>query len=52
MKFLERFALIVYSYIIILLSVVLSLLVFNWIDFDVVTDMMHALVTGAVSSIW
>lgn len=45
MKFLERFALIVYSYIIILLSVVLSLLVFNWIDFGVVTDMMHALVT-------
>ena len=50
MKFLERFALIVYSYIIILISVVLSLLVFNWIDFDVVTDMMHALVTGAISS--
>ena len=50
MKFLERFALIVYSYIIILLSVVLSLLVFNWIDFDVVTDMIHALVTGTVSS--
>ena len=50
MKFLERFALVIYSYIIILLSVVLSLLVFNWIDFDVVTDMVHALVTGAVSS--
>lgn len=50
MKFLERFALVIYSYIIILLSVVLSLLVFNWIDFDVVTDMAHALVTGAVSS--
>ena len=50
MKFLERFALVIYSYIIILLSVVLSLLVFNWIDFDVVTDMIYALVTGAVSS--
>ena len=50
MKFLERFALVIYSYIIILLSVVLSLLVFNWIDFDVVTDMVYALVTGAVSS--
>ena len=50
MKFLERFALVLYSYIIILLSVVLSLLVFNWIDFDVVTDMIYALVTGAVSS--
>ena len=50
MKFLERFALVIYSYIIILLSVVLSLLVFNWIDFDVVTDMVYALVTGDVSS--
>ena len=50
MKFLERFALVIYSYIIILLSVVLSLLVFNWIDFDVVIDMIYALVTGAVSS--
>ena len=50
MKFLEIFALVIYSYIIILLSVVLSLLVFNWIDFDVVTDMIYALVTGAVSS--
>lgn len=50
MKFLERFTLVIYSYIIILLSVVLSLLVFNWIDFNVVSDMVHALVTGAVSS--
>lgn len=50
MKFLERFALVIYSYIIILLSVVLSLLVFNWIDLDVVTDMVHALVTGTISS--
>lgn len=50
MKFLERFALVIYSYIIILLSVVLSLLVFNWIDLDVVTDMVYALVTGSISS--
>ena len=50
MKFLERFALVIYSYIIILLSVVLSLLVFNWIDLDVITDMVHALVTGTISS--
>lgn len=40
MKLLERFALVIYSYIIILLSVVLSLLIFNWIDFNVVTDMV------------
>ena len=50
MRFLERFALVIYSYIIILLSVVLSLLVFNWIDLDVITDMVHALVTGTISS--
>lgn len=50
MKLLERFALVIYSYIIILLSVVLSLLIFNWIDFNVVTDMVYALLTGEVSS--
>lgn len=50
MKFLERFSLVVFSFIIILLSVILSLLIFNWIDFNVVTDMLHALVTGDISS--
>ena len=50
MKLLERFALVIYSYIIILLSVVLSLLIFNWIDFNVLTDMVYALLTGEISS--
>ena len=50
MKFLERFTLIVYSFIILLLSVILSLLIFNWIDFDVVTEMVKALITGDLSS--
>lgn len=50
MKFLERFTLIVYSFIILLISVVLSLLIFNWIDFDVVMEMLKALVTGDLSS--
>ena len=50
MKLLERFAFVIYSYIIILLSVVLSLLIFNWIDFNVVTDMVYALLTGEISS--
>lgn len=50
MKFLERFALIVYSFIILLLAVILSLLIFNWIDFDIVTAMLKALVTGDISS--
>ena len=50
MKFLERFALVIYSYIILILAVILSLLIFNWIDYGTVTDMMYALITGAVSS--
>lgn len=50
MKFLERFTLIVYSFVILLLSVILSLLIFNWIDFDVVTEMAKALITGDLSS--
>ena len=50
MKFLERFALIVYSYIILILAVVLSLLIFNWINFETVGMMIEALVTGVVTS--
>lgn len=50
MKFLERFTLIVYSFVILLLSVILSLLIFNWIDFDVVTEMAKALITGDLPS--
>ena len=50
MKFLERFTLVIYSLIILILSVILSLLIFNWMDFDVVTDMVKALITGSLSS--
>lgn len=50
MKFLERFTLVIYSLIILILSVILSLLIFNWMDFEVVTDMVEALITGSVSS--
>lgn len=50
MKFLERFALITYSLIILILSVILCLLVFNWIDFGTVTEMVNALITGSLSS--
>ena len=50
MKFLERFALITYSLIILILSVILSLLIFNWIDFGTVTEMVNALITGSLSS--
>lgn len=50
MKFLERFALVIYSYIIILLSIVASLLVFNWIELDNIFNIIKALITGVVSS--
>ena len=50
MKFLERFTLITYSLIILILSVILSLLIFNWMDLDTVTEMVRALITGSMSS--
>ena len=50
MKFLEKFTLIVYSFILLLLSVVLSLLIFNWIDFGIIAEMVKALITGDISS--
>ena len=50
MKFLERFTLITYSLIILILSVILSLLIFNWMKFDIVTEMVYALITGSLSS--
>ena len=50
MKFLERFTLIIYSLIILILSVIISLLIFNWMDFGTVTDMIEALIRGAISS--
>lgn len=50
MKILERFTLITYSLVILILSVILSLLIFNWIDFGTVTDMVEALIKGTLSS--
>ena len=50
MKFLERFALIVYSYIILIIAVVLSLLIFNWVNFETISDMLEALITGTITS--
>ena len=50
MKFLERFTLITYSLVILLLSVIVSLLIFNWMDFETVATMFYALITGDLSS--
>lgn len=50
MKFLERITLVIYSLIILIISVILSLLIFNWIDFGTIIDMLQALITGTLSS--
>jgi len=50
MKFLERFTLITYSLVILILSVIVSLLIFNWMDFETVATMFYALITGSLSS--
>ena len=50
MKFLERFTLITYSLVMLILSVIVSLLIFNWMDFGTVTEMVYALITGSLSS--
>jgi len=50
MKFLEKFTLITYSLVILILSVIVSLLIFNWMDFTTVTEMVYALITGSISS--
>ena len=50
MKFLERFALIVYSYIVLIIAVVLSLVIFNWLSLDTVSEMVNNLLTGEITS--
>ena len=50
MKFLERFTLIVYSYIVLIMAVIFSLLIFNWLNFETAGNMINALLTGAVTS--
>ena len=50
MKFLERFTMVIYSYIIIVLSVVASLIIFNWVKFNTIAEMTQVLLTGVISS--
>ena len=50
MKFLERFTLIIFSYVILILSIILSVLVFNWLDLETVTEKIQSAVEGAVSA--
>lgn len=50
MKFLERFALVVYSYIIIIIAVILGLVSVDLISLEQVVDVINPLISGEVAS--
>lgn len=50
MKFLERITLIIYSSIMLIVSIILGLLVFGWLDTELVGNIIIAVVTGETSS--
>ncbi len=50
MKILEKITLIIYSYIMLILSIILCLLVFGWLDMDLVGNICYNLVVGETSS--
>ena len=49
MKILEKTTLIIYSYIILILSVLACLLVFGWIDLDVIQGAVEGIILGETS---
>lgn len=50
MKFLEKVTLTVYSYIVLLLAILMCLAVFNWIDIGSLTNVITKIVQGDISS--
>ena len=50
MKTLEKITLIIYSNIMLILSIVLCLLIFGWLNMDLVGNMVYRLIVGATSS--
>ena len=50
MKILEKITLIIYSNIILIMAVIASLLVFGWLDIDVVQSLTKTLVISETSS--
>lgn len=50
MKFLEKFTLTVYSYIVLLLAVLMCLAVFNWVDINSLTNVISGMLQGVVAS--
>ena len=50
MKVLEKIALIVYSNIVLILSIILCLLIFGWLDMNLVGDIVTKVILGETSS--
>lgn len=50
MKILEKITLIIYSNIMLILSIILCLLVFGWLDIGLVGDIVYKVIVGDVSS--
>lgn len=50
MKFIEKIALIIYSNIVLILSVIACLVIFRWLDFDVVTRLIKVIIFSENSS--
>ncbi len=50
MKILEKITLIIYANIMLILSIILCLLIFGWLDIELVGDIMHKIIVGDISS--
>ena len=50
MKILEKITLIIYSYIMLILSIILCLLIFGWLDMDLVGNICYRVIVGETSS--
>lgn len=50
MKFLEKTTLIIFSDIMLILSVLACVLVFGWLDFDLVTNLCQKVISGEITS--
>ena len=50
MKFLEEITLLIFSNIMLVLSILACILIFKWLDYDVVSNICHNALTGEMSS--
>lgn len=50
MRFIKKVALIIYSSLILILSIIACLLVFGWLDFNVIIELIQKAIAGSTSS--